>query len=119
MQLPLHPDEILPVVQPSNRFVAWNASVADWVTNHVLASLLMFDLALIVPLVALPGPMWLKWWVTILSSNWIQLWALPALQRSQNKIQALQIAKAHVDHRNITYLMALLEHIEERLPRAE
>ena len=35
------------------------------------------------------------------------------------KIQALQIAKAQVDHQNITYLMALLEHIEQRLPRAE
>ena len=56
-----------------------------------------------------------KWAVTILSGNWIQLWALPALQRSQNKIQANQSAKADVDHQNITYVVDLLERVERRL----
>ncbi len=64
---------------------------------------------------ALPEPLWLKWAVTILSGNWIQLWALPALQRSQNKIQANQSAKADVDHQNITYVVDLLERVERRL----
>ena len=41
------------------------------------------------------------------AGSWIQWWALPALQRSQNETQAQNEAKADVDHETLTYLAKL------------
>ncbi len=56
----------------------------------------------------------MEWWALIVS-NWIQWWALPALQRSQNKIQHTQTAMAEADHRNLSYVMDELDYIERFL----
>lgn len=85
----------------------WNDAVLTWVTNHVLASVIMFDIALIVPLLTIPAPDTVKITLGVISGSWIQWWALPALQRSQNKIQAQNDAKAEVDHETLTHLATL------------
>jgi hypothetical protein len=79
----------------------------QWITNHVLASVILFDIALIVPLLTLNAPDSVKITLGVISGSWIQWWALPALQRSQNKTQAQNDAKAEVDHETLTYLATL------------
>ncbi len=85
----------------------YNDIVLEWITNHVLASVILFDIALIVPLLTLNGPDTVKITLGVISGSWIQWWALPALQRSQNKTQAQNEAKAEVDHETLTYLAKL------------
>ena len=86
------------------KLYALNDRLLDWITNHVLASITMFDIALIVPLIAIPMSNSIKLTLAVISSSWIQWWALPALQRSQNKIQAQNDAKAETDHETLTYV---------------
>jgi hypothetical protein len=107
-----HPDEILKAAKAAKQerhssFYNWNNKLLDWVTNHVLASVWLFDIALIVPLLVLPGPTSVKITLGVISGSWIQWWALPALQRSQNKTQAQNDAKAETDHETLTYLANL------------
>jgi hypothetical protein len=90
-----------------NRFLYYNDIVLEWITNHLLASVIFFDVALIVPLLALNASDTAKITLGVISSSWIQWWALPALQRSQNKTQAQNEAKAEVDHQTLTYLAKL------------
>lgn len=87
--------------------VAWNDKILVWITNHVLASIALFDIALIVPLITLPAPDSVKITLGVISGSWIQWWALPALQRSSNKVQAQNDAKAEVDHETLTYLATI------------
>ena len=82
-----------------NRFLYYNDIVLEWITNHLLASVMFFDVALIVPLLALNASDTVKITLGVISSSWIQWWALPALQRSQNKTQAQNEAKAEVGGR--------------------
>ena len=88
-----------------------NEKVLEWITDHILGSVILFDLALLIPLLAIPAPDWIKFIVIIVSSNWIQLWALPALQRSQNRLQRRQEAKADVDHRALTHIAKKVDQI--------
>jgi hypothetical protein len=87
-----------------NRLLYYNDIVLEWITNHVLASVILFDIALIVPLLTLNAPDTVKITLGVISGSWIQWWALPALQRSQNKTQAQNEAKAEVDHETLTIL---------------
>jgi len=91
---------------PSKAYLI-NDRVLEWVTNHVLASVLLFDVALIIPLLSIPASTTVKITLGVISGSWIQWWALPALQRSQNKIQDQNDAKAEVDHETLTYLAKL------------
>ncbi|HTX98224.1 MAG TPA: hypothetical protein VME67_27355 [Mycobacterium sp.] len=112
----LHRDEFLRSQEREHRAVLKAIdTLLAWVTNSVLASRWLFILALTVPLLSLlPGLEWFQRIVIIVSSNWIQLWALPALQRSQNTIQANQDAKAEVDHRNLTRIAEMLERLVDK-----
>ena len=106
-----HPKELLQekknAVKAQSKFLYFNDMVLGWITDHILASVVLFDAALIVPLLAIPGPDSIKITLGVISGSWIQLWALPALQRSQNKTQAQNDAKAEVDHETLTYLATL------------
>ena len=106
-----HPKEILvakqrqaekerPLLYANNRLVIW-------ITNHILASVILFDVAFIVPLLTIAAPSSVKITLGVISGSWIQWWALPALQRSQNRTQAQQDAKAEVDHETLTYMVNL------------
>lgn len=119
-----HPNEVIkerkqqrrqkhPVLYANDRFL-------EWMTNHVLASVVVFDIALIVPLIVLlPWLSKLQIVLIILSSNWFQFWALPALQRSQNHIQKRQEAKASTDHKTLTYLAEVQDEQIEILRRLD
>jgi len=106
-----HPKEILQEakdrIRRENKLLYYNDVVLAWITNHVLASVILFDIALIVPLLTLNAPDSVKITLGVISGSWIQWWALPALQRSQNKTQARIEAKAQVDHETLTYLAKL------------
>jgi hypothetical protein len=106
-----HPRKIIQEVKNArrrrNKLLYFNDIVLEWITNHVLASVLLFDIALIVPLLTLDAPDSVKITLGVISGSWIQWWALPALQRSQNKTQAQNEAKAEVDHETLTYLARL------------
>jgi len=100
-----------------NRVLYYNDVVLEWVTNHVLGSVLLFDIALIVPLVVIPAPESIKITLGVISGSWIQWWALPALQRSQNKTQAQNDAKAEVDHETLTYLATTQDEQSEMIKK--
>lgn len=106
-----HPKEILKQrkdkEKKENKALYLNDIFLEWVTNHVLASVILFDIALIVPLLTITAPDSIKITLGVISGSWIQWWALPALQRSQNKTQAQNDAKAEVDHETLTYLATL------------
>jgi hypothetical protein len=106
-----HPKELVQEARNrrrrQNKLLYYNDIVLAWITNHVLASVLLFDIALIVPLLTLNAPDTVKITLGVISGSWIQWWALPALQRSQNKTQAQNQAKADVDHETLTYLAKL------------
>ncbi len=103
-----HPKEILEATKQQkkkqNAFAYANDAFLEWITNHVLASIWLFDIALIVPLLIIKAPTDIKVTLGVISGSWIQWWALPAIQRSQNKTQAQNDAKAEVDHQTLTYL---------------
>lgn len=106
-----HPKELIQEIidrrRRDNRLLYYNDIFLAWITNHVLASVILFDVALIVPLLTLNAPDTVKITLGVISGSWIQWWALPALQRSQNKTQAKNEAKAAVDHETLTYLAKL------------
>ena len=106
-----HPRELVQEAKArrrrDNKLLYYNNVVLEWITNHVLASVILFDIALIVPLLTLKAPDTVKITLGVISGSWIQWWALPALQRSQNKTQAQNEAKANVDHETLTYLAKL------------
>src|SRR5713101_2681819 len=106
-----HPKEVVQEAKDRRRredkLLYYNDLVLEWITNHVLASVILFDIALIVPLLTLNAPDTVKITLGVISGSWIQWWALPALQRSQNKAQAQNEAKAEVDHQTLTYLAKL------------
>ncbi len=106
-----HPKEVVQEAKDRRRsehkLLYYNDVVLEWITNHVLASVILFDIALIVPLLTLNAPDSVKITLGVISGSWIQWWALPALQRSQNKTQGQNEAKAQVDHETLTYLAKL------------
>jgi hypothetical protein len=106
-----HPKEFTQEVKTrmrrDNRLLYYNDIVLEWITNHVLASVVFFDIAIIVPLLTLKASDSVKITLGVISSSWVQWWALPALQRSQNKTQAQSEAKAEADHQALTYLAKL------------
>ena len=101
----IHPKELLR--KERQGVVGLNDKLLDWITTHVLASIALFDIALIVPLITLPAPDSVKITLGVISGSWIQWWALPALQRSSNKVQDQNDAKAEADHKTLTYLATL------------
>lgn len=105
------PKEILAARRQTKKqqhtFTYYNDIVLEWITDNILASIVLFDIALVVPLLVIPAPDSLKITLGVISGSWIQWWALPALQRSQNKTQAQNDAKAEVDHETLTYLATL------------
>lgn len=85
-----HPNHLLPV-----------SKFNDWVARkltRILGSAAFFYACFTIPLIAIPAPLWFKALVAILSSNWVQLWALAVLQMGQNKADDLRKAMADAGH---------------------
>jgi predicted MFS family arabinose efflux permease len=96
-----------------------NDRILDWLADHVLASMLMFDIALIVPLIAIPLSDSVKITLGVISGSWIQWWALPALQRSQVKADCKREAKADADHEALTHIAITVDAILARVEALE
>lgn len=114
----IHPRQLLSA-QRRSALVHVNGLLLDWLAAHVLASTLMFDIALIVPLIAIPLSDSVKITVGVISGSWIQWWALPALQRSQVKADHLRQAKADADHEALTHIAHTVDAILAKLETAQ
>lgn len=72
---------------------------------RMLGSRVLFLVALVLPLLSLlPTFSWSQKFILVISSTWIQWWALHALQRSQNQSDKLREAKAQTDHDALTHI---------------
>lgn len=108
-----HPHEWERKIQTrSDRFI-------KWVTDHVLASAVMFYIALIAPLMVIPMSDQIKLVLGIIASNWIQWWALPALQRSQNNQDAERKAKNEADHEVNVHIATTVDENKAQVNRLE
>jgi len=71
-----HPKEIIQEAKnrrrQENKLLYYNDVVLEWITNHVLASVILFDIALIVPLLTLNAPDTVKITLGVISGSWIQ-----------------------------------------------
>lgn len=108
-----HPREILQSRHagkgPFNKF-------QDWAAGHLalfFGSMLTVELFLIYPLVTLLFPQNVQTVVFFISAGWIQLWALPLLNYTQNKVQESQEAKQEVDHETLTYVATLEDQVKD------
>ena len=109
----LHPSELW-LKEQRHWLINLNDTVLDWLSSHVLASMLMFDIALILPLITLPLNDSVKITLGVISGSWIQWWALPALQRSQVKADMKREAKADADHEAMTHIANTVDEILRR-----
>ena len=101
----VHPDVLIARAETEfHGLLALNDRLLNWMAAHVLPSMLMFDMALVLPLLVIPAPDGVKILVGLLSGSWFQWWALTALQRTANVVQAQNDAKAEVDHTTLSYL---------------
>jgi predicted MFS family arabinose efflux permease len=112
-ELVLHPRHFLPARREG--LARWNGRILDWLAEHVLASMLMFDIALIVPLIAIPLSDSVKITLGVISGSWIQWWALPALQRSQVRAEKERAAKMDADHLALTHIANTVDAIMARM----
>ena len=102
-----HPKDLL---APAGGVLARaNDRLLTWVAEHVLASMVTFDAALVLPLLVLPAPAGVKITLGVISGSWFQWWALPALQRQQIKADAKRDAKADADHAALTSMHHALD----------
>lgn len=93
----------------------WNGRLLSWLAAHVLASKVMFDAALVLPLIALPMSTSVKVTLGVVSGSWIQWWALPALQRSQMQADLKRDAKADADHQALSHIAVTVDEIKAAL----
>ncbi|RMG26779.1 MAG: hypothetical protein D6724_01095 [Armatimonadetes bacterium] len=94
---------------------ALNERILDWVSEHILASIIMFDIALVVPLLAIPLSDTIKITLGVVSGSWIQWWALHALQRGQIKAERQRAAKADADHEALSHIAIQVDRIAAML----
>lgn len=99
----VHPKDLLPPKSTSS-FIRANHALLDFFANNVLASMVMFDIALIVPLLIIPLPDSVKITLGVISGSWIQWWALHAIQRTNMKADQQRAAKADADHQALTHI---------------
>ncbi len=88
-----------------------------WVTHHLtlaLGSVAGMYFALVIPLIAFEIPPLLKI-IGLVSSYWIQLWALFVLQRSANVADSKRDAKADADHEALTHIANVSDEIRNAL----
>jgi hypothetical protein len=99
------------VAHPSARLkpsVGWNAWLADNLVK-VFGAIWTVWICMTVLLAVLLFPKGVQSVVFYLSSGWIQLWALPLINYTQNKADALRSAKADVDHQALTHMATALD----------
>lgn len=108
-----HPHDLLP--GGSRGTAALNDRLLSWLGSHILASRMMANAALILPLLVLPMSASVKITLGVISGSWIQWWALPILQRSANEADAKREAKADADHQALTSIHQAVDEIKAAL----
>lgn len=110
-----HPASLL---RPSG---GWNQWLADNLVK-VFGAIWTVWICMTVLLAVLLFPKGVQSVVFYLSSGWVQLWALPLINYTQNKADALRTAKADADHQALTHVattldeaMALISSLHARL----
>lgn len=86
--------------------------VNDWLAQHLVAvfgTVWTVWIFIVYPLLALLFPHSVQNIVFFISSGWVQLWALPLLNYTQNRADALRSAKADVDHQALTHVATTLD----------
>lgn len=90
----------------------WN----DWLAQHlvgVFGTVWTVWIFVVYPLLALLFPHSVQNVVFFISSGWIQLWALPLLNYTQNRADALRAAKADTDHQALTHVATTLDEVAQ------
>src|SRR5260370_7253729 len=62
-----------------NRLLYYNDIVLEWIPNHLLASVIFFDIALIFPLLTLNASATVKLTLALIPTHSIQSWHFPPL----------------------------------------
>jgi hypothetical protein len=69
-----HPKELIQEAKNlrrgDNRILRYNDIVLEWITNHVLASVIFFDIALILPLLTVNASDGVKITLGVISASW-------------------------------------------------
>ena len=99
---------------PQSKIILYNDKLLEWIANHILGSILFFDMALIIPLLVIPLSDEIKAIVFLISGSWIQLWALFALQHTQKKADEVRNTKADTDHIALTHIANQVDEILKR-----
>lgn len=107
-----HPHVRLPNVERANGFLD---RVLAFFAGPVLASKLLFVIALTLPLAVAFMSDSVKLILAVFSGSWIQWWALHALQRSQVAADIARDAKTQSDHEALTHIALTMDRIAERL----
>lgn len=108
----VHPDVLIARAETKfHGILSLNDRLLDWMAAHLLPSMFMFDMALALPLMVIPAPDSAKLLLGLFSGSWLQWWALSALQRTANKVQAQNDAKADVDHRALSHIATVVDQI--------
>ncbi len=105
----VHPREL------AGGIVSRHDRVLEWIALHVLASRLMADAAIVLPLLVLPMNTAAKVTLGVRSGSWILWGGLPMLQRAANKADARREAKADADHAALTHIALAVDRIEDGL----
>jgi hypothetical protein len=96
-----------------------NERVLSWITKRIGASAVVFWIALITPLAAIPASNSVKLTLSVISGSWFQWWMLPALQRSGMRADARRDAKSDTDHVALTYIATRIDEVAAALIKAD
>jgi hypothetical protein len=97
-----HPREFLKAEATQLQFIN------DWTARaltRTLGSMSLFWVCFLVPLIAIATGGWFAGFVAIVFSYWLQAWALPVLQLSQNRAERMRDAKIEADHQALEALL--------------
>lgn len=103
-------------VQHPHALIAPKTGWNDWLARHLVAvfgTVWTVWLFVVYPLLALLFPHSVQNVVFFISSGWIQLWALPLLNYTQNRADVLRAAKADVDHRALTHVATTVDEVAQ------
>jgi len=103
------------VEHPADR-VKRRSSWNDWLAQHLVAvfgTVWTVWAFVVYPLLALLFPHSVQNIVFFISSGWIQLWALPLLNYTQNRADELRTAKADTDHQALTHVATTLDTVAD------
>lgn len=107
-----------PRVPHPSRFLDGERRANNWLMERlatVFGSPWTVYAFLIIPLIAEYVAVALQNMVFFLASGWIQLWALPLLNYTQNQAERQRAAKADADHQALVHIATVVDDLQARL----